>query len=337
MREFLTLKTDAFGLDISDLSLKIIKLKKKDKFFDLVCFGKEEIKPGIIEQGEIKDERALAEIIKNALIKIHGEKIKTKYVIASLPEEKSFLQIIQMPIMPIEDLKSAIIYEAENYIPLPIKEAYLDFQIIKPIDKNIAHFDILIAALPKNIVNSYVSCFKMAGLKPLALEIEALAISRALIKDEITTEPVLLIDFGQTKTSFIIFSGNSIKFTSFVLISFQEITEIISQVTKVDLGENDFIKQIKKYLDYYQSHISRKHFSSKEEGGVRKIFLCGGGANLKGLTNFLSQEIGLPVEIGNPWVNVLINSLKKDSELFPKESLGYTTAIGLALRAYKEK
>ena len=56
MLEFLTLKPEAFGLDISDLSLKIIKLKRKGKFFDLASFGEEEIKPGIIKEGEIKDE-----------------------------------------------------------------------------------------------------------------------------------------------------------------------------------------------------------------------------------------------------------------------------------------
>jgi len=132
MLEFLTLKPEAFGLDISDLSLKIVKLKKRGNFFTLSSYGKEEIEPGIIKRGEIKDEKKLAEIIRESIKKVKGEKLKTNYVVASLPEEKAFLQVIQMPRLPEEDLKSAVIYEAENYIPTPLEEVYLDYQIVPP-------------------------------------------------------------------------------------------------------------------------------------------------------------------------------------------------------------
>ena len=191
MFEFLTLKPGSFGLDISDLSLKIIKLKRKGKFFDLASFGEEEIKPGIIKEGEIKNEEKLAEIIKGAIKKVKGEKIRTKYVIVSLPEEKAFLQVIQMPRMSEEDLKSAVVYEAENYIPLPIEQVYLDSQIVPPVYDHLDHFDVLIAALPKKTVDPYLSSLKSAGLKPKALEIESLAVARALIKSEVTSFPVL--------------------------------------------------------------------------------------------------------------------------------------------------
>src|SRR4030042_6291945 len=130
MVEFLNLKPEVFGLDISDLSLKIAKLKKRGKSLTLSSFGEEEIKPGIMKEGEIQDENELSKIIKEGLKKVKGEKLKTKYVIASLPEEKAFLQVIQLPKMPEEDLKSAVVYEAENYIPLPIEEVYLDSQIV---------------------------------------------------------------------------------------------------------------------------------------------------------------------------------------------------------------
>ncbi len=120
MLDFLALKPETFGLDISDLSLKIVKLKKKGKAFALVSFGEEKIGPGIIKKGVIKDEEQLSKIIKDSLTKIKGEKLRTEYVAVSLPEEEAFLQVIQMPRMPEEDLKSAVIYEAENYIPLPI-------------------------------------------------------------------------------------------------------------------------------------------------------------------------------------------------------------------------
>ena len=126
----LTLNPENFALDISDLSLKIVKLEKRGRALKLTSFGRAEIKPGLIKDGEIKDEKKLAEVIKEAIKGINGEKLKTKYVAVSLPEERSFLQIIQMPKIPEDDLRAAIIFEAENYIPLPVDNVYLDFQII---------------------------------------------------------------------------------------------------------------------------------------------------------------------------------------------------------------
>jgi type IV pilus assembly protein PilM len=374
--EFLTLKPEAFGLDISDLSLKIIKLKKKRGVLSLASFGETEIKPGIIRAGEIKDEKKLAEIIKEAMEKVKGEKIKTKYVVASLPEEKAFLQVITLPRMSEEDLKSAVIYEAENYIPLPIEEVYLDSQIVPPVYNHLDHFDVLIAALPKKTVDPYISSLKLAGLKPKALEIESLAITRALIKNEITTSPVLLIDLGATRTSFIIFSGHSLRFTSSIPVSSGAFTEIISKALGVNLAEAeklkikhgleekiqikikgekiekerergkifealvpalvDLIQQIKRCLEYYQTHAAHEHLPPDGKG-VSKILLCGGGANLKGLTDSLSLQLKIPTELGNPWINILPEPQKEVKELPFEESLKYTTALGLALRGIKEK
>ncbi len=395
--DFLTLKPESFGLDISDLSLKIIKLKRKKKSLDLVSFGEEIINPGLIKGGEIKDEKKLAEIIKEAIKKVKGEKIRTKYVIASLPEEKAFLQVIQMPRLPEEDLKSAVVYEAENYIPLPIEQVYLDFQIVPPVSNHLDHYDVLIAALPKKTVDPYVACLKKANLEPLALEIESLSIARALVEKETTNSPVLIIDFGATRTGFIIFSGHSLRFTSSIPVSSQKFTEAVSQTMNVDLtkaeklkikfgligravakgeeedlsssprraaakGEEedlssspteakpeggqvfdalippltDLLEQIKKYLDYYQTHTSHEHLPPDGKG-VSKILLCGGGANLKELVGFLSQELKLPVEIGNPWANILAKGQKEALGLPFEKSLSFTTALGLALRGVKSQ
>lgn len=363
MLEFLTLKPEAFGLDISDLSLKIIQLKKTRNFFDLVSFGETEIKPGIIKGGEIKDEKALIQILKKALTETKGGKLKTKYVVASLPEEKAFLQVIQMPKMKEEELKSAVIYEAENYIPLPIEEVYLDSQIVPPAYNHLDHLDVLITALPKKTVDSYLSSLKKAGLKPVAFEIESQAIARALIKNEITTFPFLLLDLGATRTGFIVFSGYSLRFTSSIPVSSQSFTEIISRNLGVGLPKAeklkikygirtnatteggkvfeaiipaliDLIEQIKRYLHYYQTHAAHEHLPPGGKG-VGKIFLCGGGTNLKGLPEFLTTELKIPVELGNPWINILADPSKGLAELPLERVLGYTTALGLALRGIK--
>lgn len=376
MLSLFTLKPKMFGLDISDLSLKIIKLKKKRNFLNLASYGETEIEPGIIKDGEIKDEEKLAEIIKTAIKKVKGEKLNTKNIIASLPEEKAFLQVIPMPKITKEDLKSAVIYEAENYIPLPIDQVYLDSQIVPFLNNSLNHFEVLIAALPKKLVDSYLLTFKKAGLQTEALEIESLAIARALIKKENTKDPVLLIDLGATRTNFIVFSGGSLRFTSSIPVSSESFNEIISKNLGVSLveAENmkkkygleekiglkiknkkteikkepgkifeilvpalvDLIQQIKKYLEYYQTHVSREH-SPLNGKGVEKILLCGGGANLKGLSELLTLELKIPVELANPWVNILRKGQKKNFDLSFEKSLIYTTALGLALRGIEEE
>lgn len=378
MFDILNLNPEAFGIDISDLSLKIAKLEHKRGKLRLVSCGETPIKSGIVKDGEIKNEKALVEIIKKGVAGVKGKKIKTKYIIASLPEEKAFLQVIQMPCLPEEDLKSAVIYEAENYIPLPIREVYLDSQIVYPPVNHLDHQDVLIAALPKKTIDPYLSCFQKAGLKPLVLEIESLAIARALVKSEFSSSPIVLIDFEAARTSFLVFSGRSLRFTSSIPISSLQFTESIARSLKIDLAKaeklklkygletradttggevfdalipplTDLTEQIKRHLDFYQSHSSHEHLSHSPSRelprsgeispvAVEKILLCGGGSNLKGLTDFLANELRVKVELGNPWVNISsANQKNKEPLLSSEESLRYTTALGLALRAVQKK
>lgn len=392
MLKFLNLKPHAFGLDISDLSLKIINLQKKRGGFGLASIGETRIQEGVVRKGEIKNKNALVKSIKQALNEVKGKKIDTKYVIASLPEEKSFLQVIQMPKILKEDLKSAIIFEAENHIPLPIEEVYLDFQIIEPSVNYLGassplsvkdepaeclgtsnslsvkaepaecldHYDILISALPQKTVDPYVECLKAAGLKPLAFEIESSSVARALVKNETAISPLLLIDLGAVRTNFIIFVGRSLRFNFSIPVSSLKFTEGIVRSMKIGPKEAEKLKmnyglegqsteqgkevfnalvplfvdlteQIKKYLDYYQSHSANGHLPANGQT-VEKVLLCGGGANLKGLPFLLSEELKLPVEIANPWINLLHRNKKEENKIPLEESLKYVTAIGLALR-----
>lgn len=364
MLKFLSLEEETFGLDITDLSVKIIKLKKRGRGFRLVSYGRAEIESGIIEEGVIKDEEALVQIIKNACQNVKGKKLNTKYVLASLPEEKSFLQVIQMPKMRKNELKSAVPFQAENYIPLPINDVYLDFQTISPVKNYLDYLNVLIVAMPKKIVNSYVSCFKKAGLIPLGLEVESSAIARALIKNGADNAPMVLIDFGKNNTELIVFSDHSIRFTCSVSISSQQLTTAISKNLEISFNEaeklkmeygidekspskntktrktweaitpllNNLTNQIQKYLDFYYGHYSNEHSLPNEK--IEKILLCGGGANLKGLPEFLSKKLEISTELGDPWTNL---SSKKINNAISKNALPFTTAIGLALKEIDDK
>jgi len=362
MFKFLSLEEEAFGLDINDLSLKIVKLDKKGKGFVLSSFREEKIPANVIEDGVIKDEATLAKIIQSACSTVKGKKIKTKYVIASLPEEKSFLQVIQMPEMSEEELKLAVPLEAENYIPLPISEVYLDYQVISQIKNNFSHPEVLIVGMPKKIVDSYVSCFKKAGLMPLILEVESEAVVRALVKKETNSALLVLVDFGEDNTDFVVYSGNSIRFTCSIPVSSRLLTEAISDSMKISISEaeklkiehgltgkkgsakaekvaqiitpilEDLTSQIKKYLNFYRDHSSYEYLLPDKK--TEKILLCGGGAELRGLVEFLSENLEIPVELGDPMVNLLS---KKSKGVINRNLISFTTAIGLALRPINKK
>jgi type IV pilus assembly protein PilM len=365
MLKFLNLKPEAFGLDFSDSSLKIIKLEKKRGGLKLASFGETLVRPGVIQCGEVKNKEILVKTIKKALSEVSGERIKTKNVIISLPEEKSFIEVIQMPKMQEEDLKSAVVYEAENHIPMSINDVCLDSQIVPAVSGPLDHQDVLLVAFPKTTISSYIECIKESGLNPVVFETESLASSRALIKDGVSDGPILIIDFGASRTNFIIFSGYSVRFTFSLPFYPQKLTEDVARSMKIDLvraeklklkhglflkkteeGEKVYyvlsnalmglIDQIKKYLDYYYTHIFHEHLPESKRI-IKKVLLCGGGSSLKGLDDFFSCELALPIEFADPWINVSLAGETEKQGLSPKESLKYVTAIGLAIRGIKNQ
>ncbi len=345
----------AFGLDLSDLSIKIAQLKKEKGGLVLSCYGREEIPEKIIEKGEIRKTEELIQLIKKALKEVKGLALSTKQCVVSLPETESFIQMIQMPRLKKEELKEAIKWEIENNIPLSIEEVYFDWQIIEPLKESGEHYDVLVGALGKKCVDPYLEVLKAAGLQPISFEIESMATARSLIKDSFSLNPVMIVDLGAMRSSFIIFSGRTIHFTASSPISNNYLIEEIAKKMDISLAEakrlkfevgldrnksedvfnaiqpalGELVGQIKKYIDFYHTHGLAGHFQNP---GVSKVLLCGGGANLKGLASFISKELRFDVELGNPWVNILQSAPEKIPELPYEQSIGYATVLGLALR-----
>jgi type IV pilus assembly protein PilM len=356
----LNLEPKGFAIDISDSSLKIVQLKKKKGSLRLASFGSNKIPFGIVKNGEIKDPLRLADIIKNTLANnIKGETIKTSYVFASLPEEKSFLDILQVPLVEAEELERVVRYEVENHIPLGLNKVYFDFRKIgdNTLNSNKKYQEVLIVASPKTVVDSYLATFEKAGLLPVHLEIESLSLARSLLKKPGPKRPVLIIDFGKNKTGLIIFSRGSVRFTSSIPVSSKQLTSNLRKVLGVTGREAEKIKkreglegdekifealipaivdlaeQIKRYIKYYYSH-SKKLESGFPSKSPEKIILSGQGSNLPGLIGFLASSLNLKVEIGNPWVNILDKEIKEVPDLSFKKSLGFSTALGLSLKEY---
>lgn len=341
-------KPSAFGLDISDFSIKIAQLEKRDNGFKLKSFNRTAVPEGIIEEGEIKKEKELVNMLRKAIGEAKGERIRTPYAVCSLPEQHGFIKIIQLPKMKLGEAREAIKWEAEANIPLSLEEVYLDWKIISL--KEEKHLNVLINAVPKVLVNKYLEVLRAADIEPIVFEIESVATARSLIKDGLSPQPVLLVDLGFARTSFIIFLGSTLCFTSSSPFSNQSMISGLAEKLKIskeqaqklkfkielnkkskkreifnalapDLAE--LVNQIEKYLTFHKEHIHKIDHQSD----ISKIILCGGGAYLEGLPQYLSTQLNIPVVLGDAWTNI---SSKADKKF--KDSLAYSTALGLALR-----
>ena len=339
---------DFFGLDISDRSIKFAQMKKSKEGVSLSNYGKSKLNKNLVKKGKIKDEDGLALEIKK-LLKRKG--VKSNYVATSLPEEKSFFQIIKVPNVRSSRLKKEIEYKAEDSIPLSIEDVYIDYEIISETDREIKA---LIAALPKKVVDPHVRTIKKAGLFPILSEVESMSIVRSLVEKKEEANPLLLIDIGETKTILIVLSGSVIIFTSYILMSSDDFTREISKSKEVSATKAEDIKiknglsrpdiancldplleeitsNIKRHLAYYNSYgFSTQSIEENKE--IEKIILCGGGANLKGLPGYLSKKLGLSVKKGDPFVN-----LASEKENAPNNPLSYGVAFGLALRNFDQE
>lgn len=349
-KKIFTFSKNPIGLDLSDLSVKVVQLENNEHKIKIRSFGEAPMPTGIVANGEILKKEGVKLAIEKALEKAGPAKMRTKEVICSLPETKAFLRIISLPKMKREEVTEAIKWEMEANIPLAIDQVYFDWQILEnnP-SRDPEKMDILVVAVSQKSINEILDTMEMAGLQVVGLEIESIAQARSLIKND-DKETNLIIDLGDRRTSFLILFGNVPCFTSSVPLSGGSLTDSISKAMSVPLREAEDIKikygigsftqkdvlfkavepvlenlasEIDKSIDFY---INSLRYSET----INKIIICGGGANTKGIIPYLSEKLNKEVELGNPWINFSLNG---DLPLISRRaSVQYSTAIGLALK-----
>jgi len=340
----------SFGLDLSDKSVKFAYLEGSHPY-EVADFGEVAIPDGLVESSEVTSKEKLSSFLKD----VFSKRRMPKYVVASLPEERGFVRTIQLPVMPEEEIRSAVQWEIEANIPIPLNESLFDIEVLPRSDK-IDHLDINVAAVPKSLAESYAEVFSQVGFVPIAFELESQAVARSVVPSYLSSKGAyVLCDLGATRTSITIFASGAIRFTASRAISSDGLTEELSKAFRIDFklaeqkkrevglggqGEGRSIfeillptlkilaKEIGDAVEFYHSHASHVHAESK----ITQVYLCGGGANLTGLPHFLSRELGVQVERANPWVNILAWPPREVPPLEYHASLGYVTALGLALR-----
>ncbi len=302
--------------------------------------------PGSIEKGRIKDKKAIVQTIQKACAQSKIHPIKTKKVISLLPETLVFTKIIEVaPGMSKEEITEALKWEIDESIPYSFEEIYMDWHILKtPVTNKNKKTKILMLVSQKKVVNDYVDTFLEADLEPLALEIQPSAVTRALVKKG-SLKGILIADIGALTTGITIYDQGSIQLTCSVLHGGEDFTGAVAKTLKIDPQEAERIKlnpskpetlaQIQKAISPLLEIISKemrrsiKYYQDYSKSEIKKIFLCGGGANLPGLDSYFSDITKIKTEIGNPWVNITTYPLKAVPKI---KAPTYTSVIGLALR-----
>ncbi len=349
---FFQTKPNIIGLDISERSIKAVQLTKNLRgAWKLKALSDIALAEGIIKDGKIVNLNAMAQAIEKLIIHPKIGRFTTRYAVACLPENKTFIKMIDIPPMSPEEIGEAIKWEAEHHIPLSINDTYWDWQLVGKALPN-KRIPVLIGVAPKDIVNSYNQAFKQARLTTIALEIEAEAIVRSLITPTSEKEigATMIIDFGASHTSLCVYDKETIQFTVSLPISGIAMTQELMHNLNITNAEAEKAKLVygldstrgegmvhkillptieqltKKILDTIDFY--KEHFTNTQD--IKRIILCGGGSNLKQLDTFLTEELNIKAAKGDPWINITGSDAPYKLSLL----LSYTTAIGLALRPF---
>lgn len=339
----------AVGLDISDQSVRFLELKRKDGYFVVGRYGEKKIHKGIIEAGKLKDIEGMKEILRT----IQKEQ-NFSFVNVSLPEEEAYLFRMKAPLVKLKELRGSIDLQIENYVPLKSGEVVFDYEIISQDETG---YDLEVSALPKGVAQNYFDLFEGTGLIPLVFEIEAQAIARSVIKRR-DKKAYMVVDFGETRTGVSVVSEGVLMFTlTLDAVGGHSLNEAIEKIFNVSFeeaelmkkeqgirktaGKNDLFQALIGPISVLRDEINRHYVywhTHREERGkdrekIEKIILCGGDANLLGITDYLSASLKIPVERADIWTNV---DYREDfiPEIEFNDSLRYATAVGLALGGF---
>lgn len=340
-----------FGFDIGRSSIKLMQIDHDQKRYTVSGYGSISFDPNAITKGVITDPeiiiKAAYELIENQMVGT----LTTRRVAVSLPNAHSFNRVLSLPKMDNKDLTSAVELEAGQSIPMPLEDLYYDFSVARSLDGD--NQEVELAASPKAIIDSYMTVFEALGLEVALIESNISAVTRMVVQAEAHDVTSLIVDFGSSACDLSVYDGHAIRITSTVDCSGEAITKLIAQ--KLGVNEQqahsiktrygiDMSKKQSQILDAVSPEINKltveirkviRYFSERTSNkeNIGQIIILGGGANLPGLSGYITDKTRIPARLCSPWNNLSFGHLQPPHEL---ETTLYTTAGGLSLIAPKE-
>ncbi len=346
----------AIGLDIGTSAVRAAEVSFAKGAVTLEQFGQVELKDGV-RDGEIVDVAQVAQAISQLW---QSTKFSSKKVVVGVANQKVIVRQVDLPWMTDQELKNSLAYQVQDFVPMPVDQALLDFhaleEMITPAGDRVIRG--LLVAASRTMVAAVVDAVQLAGLTPVSVDLTPFAVLRSLGQAEVTPDRVppveALVDIGARVTNILVHEGGVPRFVRILLMGGQHVTESLAdrlglpyeaaEAVKQQLsyeGEEDpevekarrvvdfamaaFVDEIRGSLDYYTASSGSSPISS--------LAISGGGSRLAGLAERLGAATRLPVVQASPLVGMLLGNTELSAEQLDFVAPVAAVPVGLALGA----
>ena len=236
------------GLDIGTSRVKLVELTAKGASVELTRAAVELTPVDVIRDGKVVQPEQVAVVIKKALAAGH---FRPGEVVAAIAGQGVVVRHVQFPKMPEEELREALKWEGQKYIPFPMEEAVVDFEVIHGIaDPEAANMEVMLVAAQRSIVDSHLAAIELAGLSVVAVDVQPFTVLRALRYEpsgvqspcSMSNGVVAYVDIGAGTTDIVIAEGEILRFTRIVPVGGYSFTRAIADGLSVGFEEAEQIK-----------------------------------------------------------------------------------------------
>ncbi|WP_415904970.1 type IV pilus assembly protein PilM [Neptuniibacter sp. QD48_55] len=341
------------GLDVGSSSVKLVALSKNGGGYTLESYAVVSLPPTAVIDGNIQDIGQVAETIEKA-VKVAGGKLSS--AIAAVPASAVITKRIEMSNAFTEfELEEQIKVEADQFIPYPLDEVALDFEVLGPVKNNDSLQQVLLVACRKTDVEQREDAISNSGLQCSIVDVDTFAVERAfpLISPEQRDESNLIgvVDIGAATLTLNVFKGTEIVYSREQAFGGNDLTNTIHQQYGMSVEEveqslrlNELSSEIHDmvvlpFRGTVAQQVSRSlqfFYSSGAHSELSALFLSGGTATIKGLVDQLTEELGINADMANPFLNMSISSRVNRSRL-ERDAPSLIKACGLAMRGFEDK
>jgi len=301
-----------FALDISDeKKIRILEITKKRKRIFVQGMGEE----------QVSDIHEIPPVLQKLVNETTPNPIKSRKLAFAIPEEKTFIKVIELPKGKLETLQILLLEKISNFLPYAPEEIYWDWSIVDK-KETLDHYDAIFVAAEKKNVDTYLELITSAGFEPMLIETEANALLWGALNPldiNANIEPTMLVDFGTVKITIVIFAKGAIRFATSIMPAKQS-TFAHDDSASMQNHTDELANQIKAYIDYYHEHLVHPHDSKPTI--ISKLILTGAWTDIEKTVSFFEKKLKLPV--------------REQPKIFPLKPT-YITALGLALRGIYEE
>ena len=340
------------GIDISSTSVKLLELSRTGGRYRVESYAVEPLPPNSVVEKNITDAELVGEAIRRALAKSGS---KTKTAACAVAGSAVITKIITMPAeLSEEDMESQIQIEADQYIPYPLEEISLDFQVLQPSEHEPDKVDVMLAASRSDNVDIRVAALGVGGLTAKVVDVEAFALENAmsllvegneLIAD---SHVVAVMDVGATTSTLSVLEDSKIIYTREQSFGGRQLTDEIQRRYGLSYEEAGLAKRQGGLPDNYQPEVLQPFmesmaqevnralqffYSSSQVGAVDHVVIAGGCASIEGIDKLIQSKIDTSVTVANPFKNMSVSSRVK-VEALANDAPALMIACGLALRSF---